>query len=118
MLRPPNRFRTDHEIRYPHRGKAQADLSPHQGRLAIAKAIAIEREHLLAVIGEALGEVRAEARKDAADQLHDEVRRLRMELLELQTTLCELRQVMAGADRGGSKTILDLPPILRSSRAN
>ena len=56
----------------------------------------------------------AEQRKDASDQLHDEVRVLRIELLELQTTLCELRQSMAAAI--GNKMI-DLPP-LRGSRAN
>ena len=53
----------------------------------------------------------AEQRKDASHQLHDEARVPRIELLELQTTLCELRQSMAAAI--GNNKMIDLPPKLR-----
>jgi hypothetical protein len=79
-------------------------------RAEIDQRIANERQFMLEVVGEALGEAWATQRADAKNELNDELRSLRIDLCELQTTLCELRQVIA-ADHGSK--VIDLPNPLR-----
>jgi hypothetical protein len=79
-------------------------------RQEIDQHIADERAFMLAVVGGALGEALDELRKDAKNELSDRLRELRVDMCELQTTLAELRQVIA-ADRSGK--VLDLPNPLR-----
>jgi hypothetical protein len=72
----------------------------------IRAAIAEERAFLVEAIGSALAEMLDTERKEANAELSDEVRRLRIELAETQTTLSELRQLIA-SDR--AKIVEDLP---------
>jgi hypothetical protein len=54
-----------------------------------------EREFVLSAAGKALGQVVAQAHKDARLELSEEVRKLRIELCNMETTLNELRAVIA-----------------------
>src|SRR5262245_44520601 len=58
-----------------------------------------ERKFMLEVVAQALGEALGKARQNSRNELADEVRRLRLELCEAQTTLAELRQILT-AERG------------------
>ena len=68
-----------------------------------------ERADLIEVVGLALGEALDDQREDARQQLHDEVRALRIELAEVSTVVSELRQVIASEHA----RVLDLPPLPR-----
>jgi CHASE3 domain sensor protein len=77
--------------------------------LRIRAALTEQRKFLLAVVAEALGEHVAQERKAVKRELADELRRLRIELAETQTTISELRSVLA-AERGP----IDMPSPLRA----
>jgi hypothetical protein len=88
------------------------------GRIASARAamgaeLEATRAFVLEVVAEALGEALADHRKEAAGELADAVRSLRIELLELQTTLCEVRQALAIERGHKSGTVIDMPNPLR-----
>jgi hypothetical protein len=68
-----------------------------------------EREFVLSVVGKALGEVVGQAHKDARLELSEEVRKLRIELSNLETTLAELRQIVA-SERA---KVVDMPSPLQ-----
>ena len=61
----------------------------------IEQRIQAEREFILEVAGQAIGEMLDEQHKAAKSALQDEVRELKIEICDLQVTLAELRQVMA-----------------------
>jgi hypothetical protein len=67
--------------------------------------IAEERAFLIEVVAEALVEKLAEERKEAKRELADELRALRIELAETQTTLSEFRKVLADE----RAKVVDLP---------
>jgi hypothetical protein len=79
----------------------------------VAEAIATEREFVLECVGEAIGEMLAEERKAAKVELSDEVRRLRIELSNLETTIAEIRGIIAAEAQRSSATVIDLPNPLR-----
>ena len=81
-----------------------------RARAEAAELVDASRAIMIEAVGETLGQMRA----DAKDQLHDEVKALRLELAALQDTLDELRRVVGG-DGGGK--VLDMPNFLRT-RAN
>jgi hypothetical protein len=76
------------------------------------------RENVLyEAVGKFVAEREAEERKETKNALSDEVRTLRTELLEVKTTLLELRQAMATGsstkDRKSEPEILPALPSLR-----
>ena len=75
----------------------------------IQAALIEQQQFLLVTVGEALGEYVAEQRKAVKRELSDELRQLRIELAETQTTISELRSVLA-AERGA----IDMPSPLRA----
>jgi|RhiMethySRZTD1v2_1073278.scaffolds.fasta_scaffold1656579_1 hypothetical protein len=73
----------------------------------IQSALADQQKFLLTVVGEALGKHVAKERKAMKRELAEEVRLLRIELAEAQTTISELRSVLA-AERNAP---IDLPAL-------
>jgi hypothetical protein len=71
------------------------DTAPIDWEARISEAIATEREFVLAVMGEALGETCAAQRKE----IDIELREMRIEIAELRITNAELRHRM-NAERG------------------
>ena len=76
----------------------------------VEQRLLAEREFILEVAGKAIGEMLEEQHRTAKNALADEVRELKIELAELETTLCELRQVIA-KERGLASS---LPQSMRS----
>src|SRR5262249_6872960 len=88
---------------------AQRDAETAQWEAWLTTRLQEEREFFLSVIGKALGGVVSQAHKDARLELSEEVRKLRIELSNLETTLNELRAVIALE----KARVVDLPSPLR-----
>ena len=88
------------------------DTLPIDWARVIDVRLADERKFLIEVMGEALGEALAEARKQSKDELTDEVRSLKIELANLDSTIAELRRALAD-ERGRA---VDLPNPLSARR--
>ena len=65
----------------------------------IQAALIEQQEFLLTIVAEAMGEYVAKECKAVKRELGDEVRQLRIEAVEAQTTISELRAILA-AERG------------------
>jgi hypothetical protein len=77
----------------------------------IEERLESEREFILEVVGRTLGELLDEQLERQKTALQDEVRELKIEICSLETTLCELRQVIAKERGLGSAA---LPQSMRS----
>ena len=75
----------------------------------IATAIEAEHEFMLQVMGNALGELLRDARKESADELAGEVRKLWAVLSEMQCTLIALNRIAVT----GKGEVIDLPALPR-----
>jgi len=73
----------------------------------IEAALEVERAFLIEVMGESLGEVLRDMRRESADELAAEVRKLWQVLTEMQVTLSALNR-MAVTGKG---EVLDLPAL-------
>jgi hypothetical protein len=73
-----------------------------------------ERAFLLEVVGSAIGEIVRKQHQEAKNELADAVRGLRIELAEAQTTIHELRAVIA-SERA---QVVDMPSPLRPRSVN
>jgi hypothetical protein len=94
----------------PMRPERGLDTAPIDYERMMDAKIAAERRFMIEVVAEALVEKFAEERKAAKAELSDQVRSLPLELAETQTTLAELRTVLA-TERS---KVLDLPNPLRA----
>jgi hypothetical protein len=78
----------------------------------IEQRLAQEREHVIALLGEVIGASCRRQRREAKQELSDELRSLKIEVANLETTLAELRTVVS-AERA---KVIDLP--LQQRRVN
>jgi hypothetical protein len=76
----------------------------------IANAIAAEREFVLEVVGQAIGEMLDKGREEARKALALQVAELKVELAKTRTVLAEAKLFAATGDR---RSVLDLPNPLR-----
>jgi ribosomal protein L29 len=74
---------------------ARIDAAVEAVRAEFRAELEGSRAFILEVVAEGLGECMRTQREDASAELADRVRELKIELAELQTTLCELRQALA-----------------------
>ena len=81
---------------------------------AVETAIEAERAFLFEVMGTALGESLRDARKESADELASEVRKLWAVLSEMQVTLSALNRIAVT----GKGEVLDLPALPRGREIN
>ena len=73
-----------------------------------------ERKLMRRAVGEAIGQLLAQQREERKHELEDEVRRLRIELSNLESTLVELRSIIA-SERA---QVIDLPAWPSPIRTN
>ena len=79
------------------------------GRCAkIAAALAVERAHLIEVIGQALGQALDAQCDEHKRDLSEKISELRLELAKFANIVAELRISSVGE---GSRAVLDLPPL-------
>jgi hypothetical protein len=93
----------------PPKAERGLDTRPPDLDERIAAAVLAERATVLEIVGQTLGEMLGEQHQIAKAELSDEVKRLRLELSNLETTITELRGIIANEAQRSSATVIDLP---------
>ena len=120
QLQPERREWKLPEVEPPPRERKR-DTSPVNWSAVIDQRIAAERQFLIQVVGEAIGEVREQIEESTRKEFEEQLRQARVDAAEAKIRLAELRisftelREQLSAGHGGT---IDLPALPLRGRAN